>query len=57
MATNIKKMTNGRMICNSEIPAALIANSSSRSPKLPKVMSEASKIASGNAMGTMVTAA
>ena len=57
MATNIRKTTNGRMICSNEIPAALMASNSNRSPRLPKVISEASRIASGNAMGTIVTAA
>ena len=39
------------------IPEAFMAVSSNFSPKLPKVMSDASSIASGSDMGTMLTAA
>ena len=38
------------------MPAVFIANSSRRSPKLPKVMSDAISTASGNACGTSVSA-
>ena len=40
-----------RMACLSEIPAALIAVNSELSPRLPKVMSEDSRMANGNACG------
>jgi hypothetical protein len=45
------------MIRKSDMPAAFIAVSSKFSPKLPKVMSEANKIANGNAMGMSVKVA
>jgi len=45
------------MIWSKEIPAAFIANNSNRSPKLPKVINDANKIANGKAIGTIVTAA
>ena len=44
---------NGRIILSSEIPAAFIASSSKRSPKLPKVISAANKIANGNEAALM----
>ena len=47
----------GRIILIKEMPAAFIAVSSNFSPRLPNVISEASKTASGNAVGTMVNAA
>ena len=45
---------NGRIILSSEIPAAFMASSSKRSPKLPKVISAANRIANGNEAGTNV---
>ena len=45
------------MILYSEMPAAFIDNSSSRSPKFPNVIREASKTASGKDMGTNERAA
>ena len=50
-------MVNGRMIRNRLTPAAFIAVSSDFSPKLPKVISDASRIANGNANGTTVATA
>ena len=47
---------NGRIILSSEIPAAFMASSSKRSPKLPKVISAANRIANGNEAGTSVRA-
>ena len=47
----------GRMILNSDMPEAFMAVSSNFSPRLPKVMSDASSTASGRAVGTMVSAA
>ena len=44
-----------RMACISEMPAALIAVSSELSPKLPNVMSDARRIASGNACGISIS--
>lgn len=44
----------GIIILMSGIPAAFIASSSSRSPKLPNVMSDASSMASGRASLTRV---
>ncbi len=49
--------TNGRNICISEIPADLSAVSSLLSPKLPNVISDASRMASGKALGTKVSPA
>ena len=40
--------------CIKEMPAALMAVSSLLSPKLPKVMSDESKMANGNACGTNI---
>ena len=40
-----------RMACNSEMPAALMAVSSELSPRLPKVISDDSRMASGKACG------
>ena len=42
---------NGRKIRNSEMPAAFMAVNSNFSARLPKVMSELSKIAKGKAKG------
>ncbi len=47
----------GAIILTSEIPEAFIAVSSNFSPKLPKVMRLASRMARGSAIGTMLTAA
>jgi len=46
---------NGRIILQREMPADFIATSSYLSPKLPRVIMEASKTASGRAIGTRVT--
>ena len=40
-----------------EIPADFIASNSNRSPRLPKVISEANKTAKGSAIGTRLRAA
>ena len=50
-------MISGRMIRTSETPADFIANNSNRSPRFPKVISEASKMANGSAIGTRKRAA
>ena len=50
------KIISGRIILSKEIPAAFMASSSKRSPKLPKVISAANKIANGNDAGTNVRA-
>ena len=50
-------MSSGCMVRHKLTPDALIASSSNRSPRLPNDMSDASSIASGRAMGTMVSAA
>ena len=50
-------MISGRMIWTRETPADFIASNSNRSPRFPKVISEASKIASGSAIGTRNRAA
>ena len=47
----------GRMMRNSEMPAAFMAVSSKFSPRLPKVISEANRMASGSPSGTMVNEA
>ena len=44
-------MIKGRMIRKRETPAAFIAVSSKFSPKFPKVISEANKMAKGKAIG------
>ena len=46
---------NGRNVCISEIPAALMAVSSELSPKLPKAISDESKIARGKAWGISIS--
>jgi hypothetical protein len=48
------KIIRGRIIRNKDIPAAFMDSSSKRSPKLPKDIKEASKMANGSAMGTSV---
>ncbi len=57
MEINTISTINGRIMRNSDMPAAFIAVSSSFSPRLPKVISEASSTASGSAIGTIVSAA
>ena len=47
----------GRMMRKSEIPAAFMAVSSNFSPRLPKLISDESKIAKGSASGTTVATA
>ena len=42
--------------CMSEMPAALMAVSSELSPRLPKVISELSRMANGKAIGTNIRA-
>ncbi len=50
-------MMSGAMVRSSDMPAAFMAVSSNVSPRLPKIMSDASSMASGSAIGTMVSAA
>ena len=45
------------MARSSDTPAAFMAVSSNRSPRLPNVISDASNIASGKAIGIIVSAA
>ena len=47
----------GVLIGGNQLPDAFIAVSSNFSPKLPKVINDASNIANGNAIGTIDTAA
>ena len=47
----------GLMTFRSDIPEAFMAVSSKRSPRFPKVISEARSMASGSAIGIMVSAA
>ena len=47
-------MIRDRKDCIREIPAALMAVSSELSPRLPNVISEERRIASGNAWGTSI---
>ena len=47
----MRKMS-GRIIRNSDIPAAFMAVSSKFSPRLPNVISEANSMANGKAIGT-----
>ena len=49
-------MMSERIDCSSEMPAALMAVSSDDSPRLPYVMSEDSRMASGKAWGTSISA-
>ena len=53
----ITKNANGRMMRNSDIPAAFIAVNSNFSARFPNEMSELSKIAKGKAKGTTDAAA
>ena len=46
------EIVSGRMMRNRLTPAAFIAVSSLFSPRFPKVISEASRIANGSANGT-----
>ena len=52
----MKNTTNisGRIILNNDIPPAFIAISSFFSPKLPKVMIDASNTDNGKAIGTQL---
>ena len=50
-------MISGLITFRSDTPEALIAVSSDFSPRLPKVIRLASRMESGRAIGTMVTAA
>ena len=55
--SNVMKQTTtmrGLKTCISEMPEALMAVSSLLSPRLPKVMSEESRMAKGNAWGTSI---
>ncbi len=54
---NEMRKMRGRMMRNREMPAAFMAVSSKFSPRLPNVMSEASRMASGSPSGTMVNEA
>ncbi len=47
----------GAIVRSSDMPEAFMAVSSNCSPRLPKVISEASSMASGSAIGIMVSAA
>lgn len=51
------KIIRGFITFSSETPDAFMAVSSKLSPRLPKVMSDASRMESGRAIGTMVRAA
>ena len=51
------KTMSGAITRMSEMPDAFMAVSSNFSPKLPKVIRLASSMASGSAIGTMLTAA
>ena len=55
----MKKTTiiKGRIILNNDIPPAFMAISSFFSPKLPKVMMDASNTESGSAIGTQLAEA
>ena len=46
----------GRNVCISEMPEALMAVNSELSPRLPKVMSDDSRMAKGSAVGTIISA-
>ena len=43
-----------RIACNSEMPAALMAVNSELSPRLPKAMSDDSRMARGKACGMSI---
>ena len=55
--TNAMAIVSGRMIRNSDMPAAFMAVSSNFSPRLPNEISDANSIASGNANGTTLATA
>ena len=57
MAMSTMRMMSGRMMRSSDIPALFMAVSSKCSPRLPNVISDASRTASGSAVGTIVSAA
>ena len=57
MATSPINTMSGRITFISEIPDAFMAVSSNRSPRLPNVIRDASRMASGSAIGTIVRAA
>ena len=57
MATKTIKTISGLITRKSEMPPALSAVSSRLSPRLPKVISEASRTARGRAIGTIESAA
>ena len=46
----------GLSTCKRDMPAALMAVSSDVSPRLPKVMSDESRMAKGSACGTIISA-
>ncbi len=56
-ATPLIRTIRGDMALSSDIPEAFMAVSSNFSPKFPKVISDASRMARGSAMGTMLRAA
>ena len=51
---NMTMTTSERNACISDMPAALMAVSSLLSPKLPKAISDESRMASGSACGTSI---
>lgn len=51
------RMMSGLITFSSDMPDAFMAVSSNFSPKLPKIISDASKMARGSAIGTIVRAA
>ena len=51
----IESTISERADCISDIPAAFIAVSSLLSPRFPNVMSDDSRMASGNALGTSIS--
>ena len=57
MATSTMSAMSGFMTVTSEMPDDFMAVSSTCSPRSPKVIIDASNMASGNAMGTSVSAA
>ena len=54
---NAMAIVSGRMMRNSDMPAAFMAVSSNFSPRLPNEISDANSIASGNASGTTLATA
>ncbi len=57
MAIAITSPISGFITLNSEIPPAFSAVSSKLSPRFPKVISDASRMANGKASGTIDNAA